>query len=67
MLTTVEIADRYNVAYSTVIAWIRRGKLKAVKQPNPRGDIWVVSESALKRFDKERRGKGRPKKTATKP
>jgi excisionase family DNA binding protein len=64
MLTTLEIATRYDVSYSTVIAWIRRGKLKAVKQSAPRGDIWLVPETALKTFDQERRKKGRPKKKA---
>jgi helix-turn-helix protein len=62
MLTTNEIADRYNVAYSTVILWIKTGKLEgAVKEPNPRGDIWLVPESALQAFDRGR--KGRPKKS----
>ena len=28
MLTTNEIADRYSVAYSTVILWIKTGKLE---------------------------------------
>jgi predicted site-specific integrase-resolvase len=61
MLTTNEIAERYDVAYSTVILWIKSGKLEgAVKEPNPRGDIWLVPESSVKSL--KRRQKGRPKK-----
>lgn len=64
MLTTHETAKRYGVAYQTVITWIRKGKLKAVKQPAPRGDIWLIPESALKTFNPGTRKKGRPKKAA---
>ncbi len=62
MLTTIEIAKHFDVAYSTVILWIKSGKLEgAVKEPNPRGDIWLVPESALKTFDRGQ--KGRPRKS----
>ena len=63
MLTTGEVAKRYGVAYSTVILWIRTGKVEAVKEPNPRGDIWLIPESSLRNL--KRGGKGRPKKKAS--
>ena len=62
MLTTKEVAERYGVAYPTVILWIKSGKLEAVKEPNPRGDIWLIPEPALKKLN--RGGKGRPKKAS---
>jgi excisionase family DNA binding protein len=64
MLTTGEVAKRFEVAYSTVILWIRTGKLEAIKEPNPRGDIWLIPESSLKKLN--RGGKGRPKKATKK-
>src|SRR5262252_9271101 len=60
VLTTKEVAERCGVAYPTVILWIQTGKLEAVKEPTPRGDIWLIPESSLKTLD--RGGKGRPKK-----
>lgn len=60
MLTTKEVAERCGVAYPTVILWIKTGKLEAVKEPNPRGDIWLIPESSLKSLN--RGGKGRPRK-----
>ena len=60
MLTTKEVAERCRVAYPTVILLIRTGKPEAVKEPNPRGDIWLIPESSLKTLN--RGGKGRPKK-----
>src|SRR5262245_4639137 len=47
-----------------VILWIRTGKPEAVKEPNPRGDIWLIPESSLKTLN--RGGKGRPKKATKK-
>lgn len=44
-----EISARYNVNSSTVYAWIRQGKLKAIKL----GGVVRVPQSALDKFLKQ--------------
>ncbi len=72
MLTTNEVAEQMGVAYTTVMLWLREGKLPgAVKREHPRGDYWEIPASDLKSLDRGRRG--RPSKPeaangqATKP
>lgn len=60
MLTTNEVAQEMGVAYTTVMLWIKQGKLEAVKREHPRGDYYEIPASALKRLD--RGSKGRPRK-----
>ena len=60
MLSTTEVAKQMGVAYTTVMLWIKQGKLEAVRRKHPRGDYYEISPKALKRLDRGRRG--RPKK-----
>ncbi len=60
MLTTNEVAQQMGVAYTTVMLWIKQGKLEAIKRDHPRGDYYEVPASALRKLDRGR--KGRPKK-----
>lgn len=60
MFTTKEVAERADVAYTTVMLWIKQGKLEAVKREHPRGDYYEIPASALNKL--ERGNKGRPKK-----
>lgn len=61
MLTTNEVAEQMGVAYTTVMLWIKQGKLEgAVKHEHPRGDYWEIPAAALKTLDRGR--KGRPSK-----
>lgn len=62
MLTTNEVAQKLGVAYTTVMLWIKQGKLEAVKREHPRGDYYEVPAAALGTL--ERGSKGRPKKAA---
>jgi excisionase family DNA binding protein len=41
-----EIAEKFNIKPRTVSAWIRQGKLKAIKL----GDLWRVHKSDLEEF-----------------
>lgn len=43
-----EIAEKFNIKPRTVSAWIRQGKLKAIKL----GDLWRVHKSDLEDFIK---------------
>lgn len=44
-----EVAKRYGVKVETVWAWIREGKLKAVRI----GKLYRIKESALSEFEQE--------------
>ena len=62
-LTTREVAKRYRVSPTKVIAWIRRGELKALNTASalsgkPR---WVVLPGALADFERGRQGVPPPK------
>lgn len=41
-----QISDKFNVKPRTVYAWIRQGRLKAIKL----GDLWRIPQSALEEF-----------------
>ena len=41
-----QISDKFNVKTRTVYAWIRQGRLKAIKL----GDLWRIPQSALEEF-----------------
>ncbi len=41
-----QISDKFNVKARTVYAWIRQGRLKAIKL----GDLWRIPQSALEEF-----------------
>lgn len=60
MLSTNEVAQQMGVAYTTVMLWIKQGKLEAVKRVHPRGDYYEIPASALKKLDRGQ--KGRPRK-----
>ncbi|MCI0388435.1 MAG: hypothetical protein MOB07_06675 [Acidobacteria bacterium] len=62
MLSTNEVAQEMGVAYTTVMLWIKQGKLEAVKREHPRGDYYEIPASALKKLDRGQ--KGRPRKAA---
>ena len=65
MLTTKEVAERIGVTYSAVMLWIKEGKLPgAVKESSPRGEYWLIPETAIRSIKK--RGRGRPKKGSVK-
>lgn len=60
MLSTKEVAQQMGVAYTTVMLWIKQGKLQAIRRTQPRGDYYEIPASALKTLD--RGHKGRPRK-----
>lgn len=66
MLTTKEVAERIGVKYTTVMLWIREGKLAGVvRQESPRGHYWLIPESSI--VDIKKRGQGRPRKEDSVP
>lgn len=58
MLTTSEAARVLGVQPRTVTRHIERGLIKAMKK----GRDYLIAEEELARFQRERRGTGRPKK-----
>jgi excisionase family DNA binding protein len=48
-----EIAEKFNIKPRTVAAWIRQGKLKAIKL----GDLWRVHKADLEAFIKTSQAK----------
>ena len=46
MLTTQDVADRYNVCRKTVMNWVRKGHIKALKF----GTTYRFAESEMKRI-----------------
>lgn len=44
-----DVARQVNVHYSTILNWIRKGKVKAVGYKNQRGH-WVFKEEDIQRF-----------------
>jgi excisionase family DNA binding protein len=58
MLTTQEAADKLNVAYQTVMAWIYQGKFPNVrKEDTPRGSYYLIPKSDIDSFEKPARGR----------
>jgi excisionase family DNA binding protein len=56
LLTTQEAADMLGVSARRIRQAIAEGQLKAAKV----GPQWIISEKAVKDFDKKRRPVGRP-------
>ena len=52
LLSTNEIAEKYNVGLRTVLRWINRGQLRATKY----GRTWMVERSDLENFTQPRSG-----------
>jgi excisionase family DNA binding protein len=50
MMTTQQAAEKWGVSLKTVQAWIRRGKLKAIKPEGSRD--WLISKKAQKPQDR---------------
>lgn len=62
MLSTNEVAEQMGVAYTTVMLWIKQGKLEAIRREHPRGAYYEIPVTALKKLDRGQ--KGRPRKEA---
>ena len=62
-LTTRQVAERLEVAYTTVMGWIERGLIPVEEREESRGKIYLVPAAALKDFKKPQAG--RPPKEAT--
>lgn len=64
LLTVREVAERLDVAPSTVRIWRIAGRFpNAQAEETPRGRVWYIPESDLHGFEK--RGPGRPRSTGT--
>ncbi|HXD32673.1 MAG TPA: helix-turn-helix domain-containing protein [Pyrinomonadaceae bacterium] len=65
LLTVREVAERLDVAPSTVRIWRIAGRFpNAQAEETARGRVWYIPESDLEGFEK--RGPGRPPTTSTK-
>ena len=64
MLTVREVADKLDANPGTVRMWcINKTFANAVQEETLRGPVWLIPESDLKDFEK--RGRGRPPKSAS--
>ena len=62
LLTVRQVAERLDVAPSTVRIWRIAGRFpNAEAEETPRGRVWYIPESDLEGFEK--RGPGRPRTT----
>jgi excisionase family DNA binding protein len=63
-----EIAQRYHVDHSKVLAWIDRGELRAVNVANAgtRLPRWRITAESLDEFERNRSSVQQPKPTAQK-
>jgi len=58
MLTVKEVAERLDVGESSVRHWRLDGRFPGAKaEEGPRGIVWYIPESDLKRFQVRRRGR----------
>lgn len=63
-LTTADVAGRLGRPERTVRLWCKQGRFKGARsESTPRGDYWLIPESALKDFQEPKRGA--PKKAQT--
>jgi excisionase family DNA binding protein len=66
MLTTKEFAEQVNAPYTTVMGWIRDGRIPEASydDSHPRGAVWLIPPSAVGRFKnpETKPKKGRPPK-----
>jgi hypothetical protein len=66
MLTTKEAAERIGAAPISVRIWASEGRFPgARKELHPRGDYWLIPETALEGFVNP--GRGRPPKEPGEP
>lgn len=57
MLTTKDVAERLGAAETSVRLWARQGRFPgATAQDTPRGPYWLIPETALEDFSKEKPG-----------
>jgi excisionase family DNA binding protein len=56
-LTTRQVAERLEVAYTTVMGWIERGLIPVEEREESRGKIYLVPTAALKDFKKPQAGR----------
>lgn len=56
-LTTTEAAERLKLTKRSVARLIKRGQIEAEK----RGRDWFIEEAEIERYERARRGPGRPK------
>jgi len=61
LLSTVQVAQRFNVDSSTVRRWIEHGHLPATRLG---ARSWMVNEADLEGFEPPKRGRPKPKKEA---
>jgi hypothetical protein len=59
MLTTIEVMERLNAPYQTVISWIKKGLLESKREDTPRGPVYYVPLSAVETFTEPKRGRPR--------
>ncbi|MGH9765447.1 MAG: hypothetical protein ACREDR_20755 [Blastocatellia bacterium] len=66
MLTTKEFADQVGAPYTTVMGWLREGRIRGavLDKSSPRGGVWWIPKSAVAKFNdpETRPRRGRPKK-----
>ena len=57
-LTTADVAGRLGRPERTVRLWCKQGRFKGARsESTPRGDYWLIPESALKDFQEPERGR----------
>jgi excisionase family DNA binding protein len=56
VLTTTEAAKRMKLSNLSVLAYIKRGLIKAKKL----GPIWLITAAECERYNRERRPRGNP-------
>lgn len=62
MLTTREFADHFNVAYTTVMTWLKKGLIPDAKRVDaPRGPVWEIPATVTKTFSPPKIGRPRAK------
>jgi hypothetical protein len=59
MLTTVEVMERLNAPYQTVISWIKKGLIESKREETPRGPVYYVPLAAVQNFQEPKRGRPR--------
>lgn len=56
-LTTRQVAERYDVAYTTVMGWLTRGLLPFEERQETRGKVLLIPKAALDDFRKPTTGR----------
>jgi hypothetical protein len=64
-MTSSQVAERLDVAHSTVRAWCNKGLFpNATRHETPAGSYWTIPEGDLKKFQQPQPGRP-PKQTAS--